>query len=172
MTQERPRVRIEKKQYFDQNIWDMSIDITYFVLDILQVVISRSTYYISFERMCLTVQSIRCFIRFDVQSTASYCLKLVQKIDRHEKNSYVSQILFLKKFLNSLNANVLDDKIHRFKIVCTTKNRIDQIIFDKMLCILHVESTRSALERHFLGVPTAWIFTETPLIKFDMIFDV
>ena len=118
------------------------------------------------------IQSIRCFISFDVQSTASYCLKLVQKIDRHEKNSYVFQILFLKKFLNSLNANVLDSKIHRFKIVCTTKKRIDQIIFDKMLCILHVESTRSALERHFLGVPTAWIFTETPLIKFDMIFDV
>ena len=54
MTQERPRVRIEKKHYLDRNIWDMSIDITYFVLDILQVVISRSTYYISFERMCLT----------------------------------------------------------------------------------------------------------------------
>ena len=54
MTQKR-RVRIEKKQYFDRNIWDMSIDITYFVLDILQLVISRSTYYISFERMCLTV---------------------------------------------------------------------------------------------------------------------
>ena len=33
----------------------MSIDITYFVLDIFQVGISRSTYYISFERMCLTV---------------------------------------------------------------------------------------------------------------------
>ena len=59
MTQERQRVRIEKKQYFDRNIWDMSIDITYFVLDILQVVISRSTYYISFERMCLTVCSIK-----------------------------------------------------------------------------------------------------------------
>ena len=56
MAQERQRVRIEKKQYFDLNIWDMSIDITYFVLDILQVVISRSTYYISFRRMCLTVQ--------------------------------------------------------------------------------------------------------------------
>ena len=56
MSQERPRVRIEKKQYFDRNIWDMSIDITYFVLDILQVVISRSTYYIWFERMCLTVK--------------------------------------------------------------------------------------------------------------------
>ena len=55
MAQERPHVRIEKKQYFDRNIWDMSIDITYFVLDILQVVISRSTYYISFKRMCLTV---------------------------------------------------------------------------------------------------------------------
>ena len=55
MTQERQRVRIEKKQYFDRNIWDMSIDITYFVWNILQVVISRSTYYISFERMCLTV---------------------------------------------------------------------------------------------------------------------
>ena len=41
MTQERPRVRIEKKQYFDRNIWDMLIDIRYFVLDILQVVISR-----------------------------------------------------------------------------------------------------------------------------------
>ena len=54
MTQGRQRVRIEKKQYFDRNIWDMSIDITYFVLDILQVVISRSTYYISLERMCLT----------------------------------------------------------------------------------------------------------------------
>ena len=54
MTQERPRVRMESKQYFDRNIWDMSIDITYFVLDILQVGISRSTYYISFERMCLT----------------------------------------------------------------------------------------------------------------------
>ena len=57
MTQERPHVRIEKKQYFDRNIWDMSIDITYFVLDVLQVVISRSTYYISFERMCLTANS-------------------------------------------------------------------------------------------------------------------
>ena len=44
MTQERPRVRMESKQYFDRNIWDMSIDITYFVLDILQVGISRSTY--------------------------------------------------------------------------------------------------------------------------------
>ena len=53
MTQERQRVRIEKKQYFDRNIWDMSIDITYLVLDILQVIISRSAYYISFERMCL-----------------------------------------------------------------------------------------------------------------------
>ena len=46
-----------EKQYFDRNIWDMSIDITYFVLDILQVVISRLTYYISLERMCLTVCS-------------------------------------------------------------------------------------------------------------------
>ena len=54
MTQERPRAQMEKKQYSDRNIWDMSIDITYFVLDILQVGISRSTYYISFERMCLT----------------------------------------------------------------------------------------------------------------------
>ena len=54
MTQERPRVWMEKKQYFDRNIWDMSIDLTYFVLDILKVGISRSTYYISFERMCLT----------------------------------------------------------------------------------------------------------------------
>ena len=40
MTQERPREHMEKKQYFDRNIWDMSIDITYFVLDILQVGIS------------------------------------------------------------------------------------------------------------------------------------
>ena len=55
MTQERPRVRMEKKQYFDRNIWDISLDLTYFVLDILKVGISRSTYYISFERMCLTV---------------------------------------------------------------------------------------------------------------------
>ena len=36
MTQERPRVRMEKKQYFDRNILDMSIDLTYFVLDILK----------------------------------------------------------------------------------------------------------------------------------------
>ena len=43
-----------EKQYFDRNILDMSIDITYFVLDILKVGISRSTYYISFEMMCLT----------------------------------------------------------------------------------------------------------------------
>ena len=55
MTQERSRVRMEKKQYFDRNISDMSNDITYFVPDILQEGISRSTYYISFERMCLTV---------------------------------------------------------------------------------------------------------------------
>ena len=55
MTQERPRMQMKKQQYFDQHIWDMSIDITFFVLHILQVGISRSTYYISFERMCLTV---------------------------------------------------------------------------------------------------------------------
>ena len=54
MMQERPRVRMEKKQYFDRNIWDMSIDLTYFVLNISKVGISRSTYYISFERMSLT----------------------------------------------------------------------------------------------------------------------
>ena len=60
MTQERPRVRMEKKQYFDRNIWDMSIDLTYFVLDILKVGISRSTYYISFERMCLTDNKCDC----------------------------------------------------------------------------------------------------------------
>ena len=40
MTQERLRVWMEKKQYFDRNIWDVSIDVTYFVLDILQVGIS------------------------------------------------------------------------------------------------------------------------------------
>ena len=34
----------EKTHYFDRNIWDMSIDITYFVLDILQVGISRSSF--------------------------------------------------------------------------------------------------------------------------------
>ena len=56
MKQERPRMWMEKKQYFDRNIWDKSIDLTYFVLDILKVGISRSTYYISFERMCLTVK--------------------------------------------------------------------------------------------------------------------
>ena len=54
MTKERSRVRMEKKQYFDRNISDMSNDITYLVPDILQEGISRSTYYISFERMCLT----------------------------------------------------------------------------------------------------------------------
>ena len=58
MTQERPCVRMDKKQYFGRNIWDMSIDITYFVLDILQVGISRSTYYISFERMCPTADGV------------------------------------------------------------------------------------------------------------------
>ena len=36
---------MEENQYIDQNIWDMSIGITYFVLDILQVDISRLTYY-------------------------------------------------------------------------------------------------------------------------------
>ena len=35
MTQQRPRVRIEKNLYFDRNISDMSTDIIYFVLDIL-----------------------------------------------------------------------------------------------------------------------------------------
>ena len=66
MTQERPRVRIEKKQYFDRKIWDMSIDITYFVLDIFQVVISRLTYmyYISFERMCLTVNCMQLYGKY------------------------------------------------------------------------------------------------------------
>ena len=64
MTQQRPRVRIEKKQYFDRNITDTSIEIIYFVLGILQVGhisigickigISKLTYYISFQRMCLT----------------------------------------------------------------------------------------------------------------------
>ena len=43
MNQERPRVRMEKKQYFNRNIWDMSIDLTYFDLDVLKVGISRST---------------------------------------------------------------------------------------------------------------------------------
>ena len=36
MTQQRPRVRIEKKQYFDLNITDISIEVIYFVLGILQ----------------------------------------------------------------------------------------------------------------------------------------
>ena len=93
-----------------------------------------------------------------------------KKLTDMKKTRMFFKFYFLRNF--STHVNVLDGKIHRFKIVCTTKNRIDQIFFDKMLCILHVESTRSALERHFLGVPTAWIFTETPLIKFDMIFDV
>ena len=61
MTQERPRVWMKKKQYFDRNIWDMSIDIPFFVLDILQVGISRSTYYISFERMCQTARGLQIF---------------------------------------------------------------------------------------------------------------
>ena len=46
MMQKRQRVRIEMKQYFDRNIWDMSIDITYSVLDILQVGISRLALYL------------------------------------------------------------------------------------------------------------------------------
>ena len=37
MTQQRPRVRIEKKQYFDRNISDISIELIYFVLGVLQV---------------------------------------------------------------------------------------------------------------------------------------
>ena len=37
MTQQRPRVRIEKKQYFDRNISDISIELIYFILGILQV---------------------------------------------------------------------------------------------------------------------------------------
>ena len=37
MTQQIPRVRIEKKQYFDRNISDISIEIIYIVLGILQV---------------------------------------------------------------------------------------------------------------------------------------
>ena len=47
-------------------------------------------------------------------------------------------------------------------------------LFSTKCCVSYMLSLlgRSALERHFLGVPTAWIFTETPLIKFDMIFDV
>ena len=57
MTKQRPRVRIEKNQHIERNIRDMLIAITYLVLDILQVGISRSTYYISFERMCLTVNT-------------------------------------------------------------------------------------------------------------------
>ena len=66
MMHERPRVQMEKKQYFDRNIWDMSNDITYFVLDILKVGISRSTYYISFERMCLTVVgNLMHWLKFD-----------------------------------------------------------------------------------------------------------
>ena len=36
MAQERPRVGMEKKQYFDRNIMYISIDITYFVLNILK----------------------------------------------------------------------------------------------------------------------------------------
>ena len=73
MTQERPCVQIEKKQYFDQNIWDMSIDITYFVLDILQVVISRSTYYILFERMCLTDKCSKTPTLFSFCGQKKYC---------------------------------------------------------------------------------------------------
>ena len=49
----------------------MSIDITYFVLDILQAGISRSIYYISFERMCLTVSGLKIFgKRYDVDNVA------------------------------------------------------------------------------------------------------
>ena len=45
-------------------------------------------------------------------------------------------------------------------------------LFSTKCCVSYMLSLlgRSALERHFLGVPTAWIFTETPLIKFDMIW--
>ena len=45
MTQQRPRVRIEKKQYFDRNISDISIELIYFVLGIYyKWGISRSAY--------------------------------------------------------------------------------------------------------------------------------
>ena len=54
----------------------MSIDITYFVLDILQVVISRSPYYISFERMCLTVDSCTITLK-EWFSTNGMCQNLM-----------------------------------------------------------------------------------------------
>ena len=44
MTQQRPRVHIQKNLYFDRNISDMLIAIIYFVLDISKVSIARSAY--------------------------------------------------------------------------------------------------------------------------------
>ena len=89
MTQVRPRVRIEKKQYLDRNIWDMSIDITYFVLDILQVVIFRSTYYISFERMCLTASGLSIFgKRYDVHNNVAY---MTTKLSRFYARNEISK---------------------------------------------------------------------------------
>ena len=46
----------------------MSNDLTYFVLDILKVGISRSTYYISFERMYLTGRRVSDSISQDILS--------------------------------------------------------------------------------------------------------
>ena len=46
MTQQRPRVRIEIKLYFNRNISDMSIEITYFDLNISKVRIARSAYMV------------------------------------------------------------------------------------------------------------------------------
>ena len=103
------------------------------------------------------IQSIRCFNSFDVQSTASYCIKLVQKIDRHEKKLYVFQILFLKKFLNWLNSNLLDGKIHGFTIACTTKNYFRQNVVYPTCWVYSVEAP--------LGVPTAWIFYRNTAYK-------
>ena len=46
MTQQRPRVHIQKNLYFDRNISDMLIAIIYFVLDISKVSIARSAYMV------------------------------------------------------------------------------------------------------------------------------
>ena len=46
MTQQRPRVHIQKNLYFDRNISDMLIARIYFVLGISKVSIARSAYMV------------------------------------------------------------------------------------------------------------------------------
>ena len=86
-------MRVEKKQYFDRNIWDMSIDITYFVRNILQVGISRSTYYISFERMRLTGK-YHCHLDWTIELYAIYVFRVASHSEQNQMNASNLGIVF------------------------------------------------------------------------------